>query len=52
MTWSDEVDPGGDAGRHSGHGGRRGGLAGKEMGATGLNVLPTHLLIVVFFLGK
>ena len=32
--------------------GRRGAWLGMEMGATGLTVLSTHLLILLFFLGK
>ena len=32
--------------------GRRGAWLAMEMGATGLTVLSTHLLILLFFLGK
>ena len=49
---SDGVDPGGDAGRLSGHDWQEGGLAGDGDGSNWLTVLSTHLLILLFFLGK
>ena len=50
---SDEVDPGGDAGRLSGHDWQEGGLAGNGDGSNWVNCsVYSFINFVIFFLGK